>query len=156
MPRQKIDNKQINLLDYLENLQAQRSEQQTARPGSLNVQHQVREAITQAISQSGISRYQVAASMSELVGSEVTKSMLDSWTAESKEYHRFPFEFLPALCEVTKTITPLEIAAQALKVFLLPGVEALRAEIQRLDEQEKKIKAEKKKRITFLEQIGHV
>ena len=34
IPRQKIDNKQINLLDYLENLQAQRAEQQTTRPGS--------------------------------------------------------------------------------------------------------------------------
>ena len=96
MPRQKIDNKQINLLDYLENLQAQRSEQQTTRPGSLNVQHQVREAITQAISQSGISRYQVAASMSEITKVEIGDATL---------YHADCFEELPLLSHIDAVIT---------------------------------------------------
>ncbi len=51
------------------------------------------------------SRYDLAARMSELTGKEITKAMIDSWTAESKEKHRFPFEFAAAMetaCDSTR------------------------------------------------------
>jgi hypothetical protein len=44
-----------------------------------------------------LSRYQVAAKMSELLDVDITKTMLDSWTAESKEQHRFPALFFARL-----------------------------------------------------------
>ena len=94
--------------------------------------------------------------MSELIGSEVSKSMLDAYTADSKEYHRFPVEYLPAFCKVTGSSEPLTITAQAINMFVVPGAEALRAEIQRIDEQERHLKLEKKKRKNFLEQLERV
>ena len=39
--------------------------------------------------------------MSDLVGREVSKTMLDAYTSESKEGHRLPAELLPAFCEAT-------------------------------------------------------
>lgn len=54
-------------------------------------------AVTEAMKRGVIrSRYDLAARMSELTGEEITKAMVDSWTAESKEHHRFPLEFTPA------------------------------------------------------------
>ena len=53
--------------------------------------------ITEAIGRKVIrSRYDLAARMSELTGEEITKAMIDSWTAESKDRHRFPLEYTPA------------------------------------------------------------
>lgn len=81
------------------------------------------------------------------------KTMLDSWTAESKEGHRMPAIFVPAFCEAVKYNEPLKILSSLVGVFVLPGPEALRAEIQRLDEDIRKNSAEKKKRIMFLREM---
>ncbi|MDR1397204.1 MAG: hypothetical protein LBJ14_05680 [Desulfarculales bacterium] len=149
--KQKIDSHQTSLFDFLADLQFKK--QSLPMEGSLNIQQKLRISISQALKECTLSRYQVAASMSELISSEVSKSMLDAYTAESKEYHRFPAEYIPAFCKVTNCFLPLEIMAKNVGMFVVPGAEALRAEIQRLDEQEKKIKIEKKKRLSFLEQI---
>lgn len=70
-------------------------------PGSVNLQIEMCNLLSTMIA-SGIangrirSRHDLAARMSELTGEEITKSMLDSWTAESKDRHRFPYEYAPA------------------------------------------------------------
>lgn len=112
-----------------------------------------RESISQAIKSSPLSRYQIAARMSELVGQDITKTMLDSWTAESKEAHRMPAIFVPAFCEATGDTAPLRMLTKPVNVFCLPGPEALRAEIQRLDEEISRKQREKKKRLTFLKEM---
>ena len=91
--------------------------------------------------------------MSELIGSEITKMMLDSWTAESKEAHRFPAIFLPAICEATGQTEPLRMLGRLVGFFVLPGPEALRSEIQRLEEEIGSKQREKKKRLLFLKEI---
>jgi hypothetical protein len=58
----------------------------------------LREVISQAIRKCNLSRYHIVAKMSEELEIDITKSMLDSWTAESKDGHRFPCEYLPAFC----------------------------------------------------------
>lgn len=67
------------------------------KPGSLDIGVQLRSLLSELIKLSPLSRYQIAAKMSELVGHEITKHQLDSWTAESREGWRFPLEYLPAL-----------------------------------------------------------
>lgn len=121
--------------------------------GALNIDHQLRRAVSEALKQCPLSRYQVAARMSELMGSDITKSMLDTWTAESKEQHRFPAAYLPAFCTATNSRLPLEIITRATGGFLMPGGDALRSEIQRMDEDIAQMKRERQKRLLFLREL---
>jgi hypothetical protein len=147
----RIDNRQASLFDILKNLQ---EESQTSRlPGSFDIDSQFRAAISEALKHCPLSRWQVAARMSELIGYEITKAMLDSWTAESKEGHRFPAIFLPAFCEAAGCSEPLKMMGRLVGVFILPGPEALRAEIQRIEEEINRKQADKRRRLVFLKEM---
>lgn len=147
----KIDINQASLFDILKNYQEENS---VARPaGSFDIDRRFREEISLALKQCPLSRWQVAARMSELTGQEITKAMLDSWTAESKEAHRFPAIFLPAFCEAVGCSEPLRMLGKLVGVFVLPGPEALRAEIQRIEEEINRKQNEKRKRMMFLREI---
>jgi len=124
-------------------------------PGGLNIQYEFQGIITQCIKRCPLSRWQIAGRMSELLNQEITKYMLDSWTAESKEYHRFPAEYLPAFCEAVGSFEPLRILAEKANVFVVPGPEALRAEIRRLEEEIKRLQKERQKRQRFLQEVEH-
>lgn len=149
--RKRIDARQGSLLEVLERMQADNSTQ--VEEGSLDVAEKLRIALTQALKQCPLSRWEVAGKMSELLGQEVSRFMLDAWTAGSKEGHRFPAEYLPAFCRATGSQEPLRMLAQAAGMFALPGPDALRAEIKRLEEDERKVRAEKRKREAFLKQM---
>lgn len=75
--------------------------------GALNFAIELRCLIAQLLKASPASRYQIAARMSELLATEITKYMLDAWTAESREAWRFPLEYAVAFevaCE-TRALT---------------------------------------------------
>lgn len=151
--RKRIANEnQLNIFEAILNLQEREEPAKSA--GSFDVDRQFRESISAALKACPYSRYQVAARMSELVGFEITKSMLDSWTAESKEQHRFPAIFLPAFCEASGSTEPIRILGRQLGIFILPGPEALRAEIRKIDEEIQAKQTEKKKRVMFLKEMG--
>lgn len=122
-------------------------------PGSLDIDSQFRELISEAIRKSQYSRHPIAARMSELTGHEITKSMLDSWSAESKENHRFPAIFIPAFCEAVGNRDILTLLCEKAGTFNMKGPEALRAEIRQIDEAIISKKAEKRKRETFLKEM---
>jgi len=147
----RLDN-QVTIFELLESLRT-RLDKSTAAAGSMNIDKPLRDAISEALRDCPLSRYQVAAIMSELLDQDVTKTMIDSWTAESKEQHRFPGAFLPAFCFATKSNKPFSVLAGPVGVFVLPGPEALRAEIQRIDEDINKRQAEKRKRLMFLKEM---
>lgn len=129
--------------------------------GSLDIDTELRHAISEDIKHAVVpctgrelSRYDIAARMSEYVGHEITKSQLDNWSAEAHQKHRFPAQYLPAFVIATGgQRRAFEVLSRKSGLFALPGPEALRAEIQRLDEEEKRIKAEKQKRKIFLKEI---
>lgn len=123
---------QLTLFDFVKENEALK--EAVPQPGSFNISNQLRGELSEGLRQSGISRYEVAARMSELVGVEVTKSQLDSWTAESKEYHRFPAEYLPAFCQVTGYKEPLRAMAKMIQCYLLESEEALLAELGKIDQ----------------------
>jgi len=149
--KQTLDHKQASLFDFLKNYQ---QESQTQRPaGSLNIDRKFRDAISEALKRCPLSRYQVVARMSELTETDITKTMLDSWTAESKEGHRFPAIFLPAFCEAVGCSDPLKLLGKLVGVFVMPGPEALRAEIQRIEEEINMKQNEKRKRLIFLKEM---
>lgn len=121
--------------------------------GSLNMREPLRLALATALRRCSLSRWEVAGKMSHLLGCEITKFMLDAWTAESKDGHRFPAEYLPAFCQVTGDRETLTALAEAAGLFAMPGPDALRSEIQKLDEEVKRISLEKRKRLQFLKEM---
>lgn len=150
--KQRIDPNQTSILEFLKQCQNE-SELQQSVEGSMDIDRRFRESINEGIKRSHLSRWQIAARMSELIGTDITKTMLDSWTCESKEGHRFPAIFLPAFCDSVKYTDPLRILGIPVGVFVLPGPEALRAEIQKLEEEIKRTSQEKKKRLMFLREM---
>jgi len=113
-------------------------------PGSLNMGSAIREALYEAIKGCPMKRYEIAAKMSELTDADISKAMLDAWTAESKEDHRFPLEYIAAFCQVTGCTKPLELVCRPVGVFALGGPEVLRSERQKLNEQIKRLQAKAK------------
>ena len=141
---------QMSLFSLLDELQNQEFREEEGR---MNMRTQLRNAINSALKKCRLSRWEVAGKMSHLLGVEISKFMLDAWTAESKVEHRFPAEYLPAFCAVTGDNGPLSLLAEKAGLYALPGPDALRSEIQRIDEEAKRLAAEKRKRMQFLKEM---
>jgi len=102
--------------------------------------------ITDSINRKVIrSRYDLAARMSELTGHEITKAMIDAWTAESKEAWRFPFQFAPAMEAACDSTALQELFGRKRGSRILVGEDALLAEMGRLDVDEARIKQRRAK-----------
>jgi len=116
--------------------------------GSLNFALELRALLAQAPKDCPLSRYQVAARMSELLGLDVSKHQLDAWTAESREPWRFPFEYAIAFEVACETHRLTEWLATKRGGQVLFGREALTAELGRLqrqnDETQRQIRALRK------------
>lgn len=142
----KLDTNQLSIFEIIQ----ENAAVSAPLPGSYDIDKAFREAISGALKACPLSRYHVAARISELVGHDVTKSMIDSWTAESKEQHRFPAIYLPAFCEATGQTAPLAMLGQSAKVFVMAGPDALRAEIRRDEEMIREIQKRKAKKTALL------
>ncbi len=105
------------------------------------------EDIKHAVDEHGrsLTRFDVAAKMSNILDKEITKSMIDNWTAPSHSGHNIDLDELVAFSMVTRGHRAVNARFRPAGLFALPGPEALRAEVQRLDEREKEIKHEKRK-----------
>jgi len=119
----------------------------------MNIREQLRKAICSAIKQCRLLRHQIADQMSVLTGNKVTVTTIDSWTAKSKPQNRIPAEYVPAFCKVTDNYILFDILEGAVGRFSMPGPDALRSEIQKWAEQERKARAEKRKRELFLKEM---
>ena len=147
----KKTDRQYSLFDLISKLQ----NPATLSPGSLNIQYNLQGIVSECIKRCSLSRWEIAGRMSALINQEITKYMLDTWTAESKEYHRFPAEYLPAFCQAVGSYEPLRFLAEKAGVFVLPGPEALRAEIKKIEEEIKDLQKQRQKRMLFLEEISN-
>lgn len=103
--------------------------------GSLNFAVQLRGLLSTILKQCPHSRYQVAARMSELLGADISKHMLDAWTAESREPWRFPLEYVPAFETACESHALTEWLAGLRGGQVLFGKDALMAEMGRLQRQ---------------------
>jgi len=137
---------QMSIFDLLASFQSPPE----PHPGGLNIKYEFQGIISDAIKHCRLSRWEIAGRMSMLLNREITKYQLDSWTAESKEQHRFPAEYLPAFCEAAGSHEPLRYLAEKAGVFVLPGPEALRAEIKKIEEEIRGLQKERQKRMVFL------
>ena len=123
---------QLSLLDGL--IEIPRSPELTG--GSMSCGVELRETLARALKDTRMSRYEVAARMSELIGTEISKAQIDSWTAESREGWRFPFEYAAAFEAALGTACLTELLARKMgyKVYVR-GADIVDAEIGRLDAQ---------------------
>ena len=108
--------------------------------GSLDYDRELCAVLTEAIEKSGMTRYQIGARISELCNDDVTKSMLDAWTAASKQEWRFPFKFAAAFEVATNSTCLQELLGRKRGSRILVGEDTLLAEMGRLDLEEQRIK----------------
>lgn len=150
--RKKFDNpNQMNLFDEVVRNHVR---QDSEHPGcSLDIDTRFRAAVSDAIKNCPLSRYDIAARMSELTGHDITKSMIDNWSAESKKPWRMPAIYLAAFYKVTKSIWIWQLLTQPVGLYVMESPGALRAEITTLDEQIKKLQRGKKERQAFLKMV---
>jgi hypothetical protein len=140
---------QMSLLDLL---RQEQDERLVNRPGRLNQAVEIMAAIKKAIRQAPKSREVIADEMTELSGERITVSMINNWTSDSHP-HDMPGRLYSAFCRATGDIELIRILAEGAGVFTLPGPDALRVEIQKLDEQTKELQAEKRRRLMFLQEL---
>lgn len=143
---------QMSLLDLLTQAQAAIRTEPSGE-GAANVRERLRLSLCAAIKSCPLSRWEIAGRMSHLLGCEISKFQIDAWTAESKDGHRLPGEYLPAFCLVTADHGPLRVLAETAGLFALPGPDALRSEIRRLEEESRRINQERRKRELFLKEM---
>lgn len=98
------------------------------------------EALAHAKETFGRDRYAVATEMSRLMGRDVTKNMLDRYTAPSADEWRFPLEALPALVAATGDARLVTIIAEACGYKAMPGEATAVAELVTLEIQNREIK----------------
>ncbi len=125
-------------------------------PGELAMGMQVRHQISELLKQSPLSRYQIAARMSELTGEEISKHQLDSWTAESRSGWRFPLEYLPALEVALETHVLTQWAGTVRGCKVLVGREAIDAEMGKIKKQQMELARREKALKKLLEGDIHV
>lgn len=100
--------------------------------GSLHHGSEIRAIITQAVKESPFDRHEIAARMSRALGQTISKSTLDSWTADSKHQHRFPFEFVDAFEQATGSYALTNWLAEKRGGQFVVGREVLLAELGRI------------------------
>lgn len=145
---------QLSLFDIVKRI-SQGEKNLASKAGSFNVDAQIRALLSDALKKCPLSREVVAGKMSELMGMEITKSQLDSWTAESKENHRFPFAYAPAFCEATGNTDIFRAAVEMIGCYLLKGEDALLTELGRIEKQKEEMAKKEKLIRQTLEQLHY-
>jgi hypothetical protein len=91
----------------------------TGDPGSANMDVVLRSTITEAIRHSPNSRDRVAEDMSALLGVSVTVRILNAFTSEANEQHRFPLAWTIALCIAINDWRVLRLVVERAGFFLI-------------------------------------
>lgn len=146
--RKRIDDgRQLTIFDQIQELKSKKED----GSGSLRVKDDLQRALNDAIKECPLSRHQIVGEMSHLLNEEISKSMLDSWTAESRDDRHIPAEYLPAFCKVTGNFEALEVLNRKAGLFAMAGSEAVRSEIHKMREEARRLLREVRKREELLE-----
>lgn len=115
-------------------------------PGGLSCRAEIASVMSDALKNHD--RFDVAAKMSKLLGREISKHMLDAYTAESREDHIPPLDTAIAFDLAVGSSALAELSARKVGAKLVFGKEALDAKLGKLerirDEAAKEIKRIKK------------
>ncbi|WP_241084860.1 hypothetical protein [Candidatus Vondammii sp. HM_W22] len=124
---------------------------QAPTPGNLDLDIALRCALSEALKHCEQDRYRVAADMSRLTGHDISKYMLDAYTADSRSDHNFPFRYASAFESVTGSFCLTNLLAKARGCEVLVGDDALLAELGRVEQMEAELKHQKAALKRYLE-----
>lgn len=96
---------------------------------------QIARALSQAMSQSGKSREQIAMDMSEFLSAETTKNMLDAYASPSRDEHRIPIDSFIALIFATEGFGLLGFVAEQFGFVVVPEKYSALIKLHLIDEQ---------------------
>lgn len=102
--------------------------------GSLQHSIELREVMSEALRTSQLTRYEVAAEMSRLLGVEITKAQLDAWTAESRSNWRFPFEYAAAFDAALGGHVLQDLLARKRGTRVARGPDSMLADLGRIEQ----------------------
>lgn len=131
---------QLSLFDMIEEINPYKFAMPDFQVETRPLGNRVKEIISEAIKNSGLKRYDIAGQMSEHLGVEITESMLNSYTAESKEGHRMPAEYFPIFCKIVQDYTVLEVLVASAGGRMVKSSEIYLLEMGRLQQAEKTIR----------------
>lgn len=120
------------------------------RAGRLGRKNAVREALTMALSNSAMSREEIAAELSRLTGEAVSVNHINNWCSEAKREWRFPLEMATALCMITGDFGIMEAVLEGTGHWLANERTMAAAEYGQLVAEEKKRAAKKRKLLEVL------
>lgn len=103
----------------------------------------LREALSDALAHAEGDRHDIAAEMSRLTGRDISRYMLDAYTAESRADHNFPLRYAAAFEVATHSYCLTNLLAKARGCRVLVGDDALLAELGRIDRQEIELRAQR-------------
>ena len=103
-------------------------------PGAWNFRVEIAHVMGEAIKAAPQDRYAIAADMGRLLGREISVNTLDKYTSEAAEGHHPSLETAIAFDAATGQMALLAMYAAKLGAKVLPGKDALLAELGRLEQ----------------------
>lgn len=101
---------QIELLNWEPPQIVKRYDEERVRTHSLN--HKISRAIAETLSETELERADVARRMSEFLGEEVSRNMLNAYASPAREDHNISYVRLLALMHATNDVRLLQIGAE--------------------------------------------
>ncbi len=118
MAKQRSDTQTLSLFDWEPPKVSVNLPEEMTRGGTIDTQ--IARAISHALAESGLSREETATAMSDYLGQEVTKNMIDAYASQARETHKITLERFIALIEVTKNIGLAGFVAQFFGHIVVP------------------------------------
>lgn len=108
-----------------------------------NLASQIARATGRALRACPLSRDEIAIRMSDYLGEEVSKNMLDAYASEAREAHRITLERFIALIAVTEQHGLLGFVAEQFGLVVIPERYSDLIELHFIEEQERRLAARK-------------
>jgi len=109
--------------------------------GALDIDLGHRQCLSRAMQNSGKDRYQIAAEMSRLMATTVSKEMLDKYSA-SDPHNGMRAIMLTPFCFVTRTMDPISYLVEPLAAEVVTAGDMKFLKLARLEEQRRKLEQE--------------
>lgn len=108
-----------------------------------NLGSRIARAVGRVLKASELSREEIAAGMSEYLGQEVSKNMLDAYASEAREDHKISLERMIALVAVTGETGMIGFIADMFGLVVVPEKYSDLIELHFIEEQERSLAARK-------------
>ena len=104
------DDRTLDLLNWEPPEVVRRFDEERVRTSTLRAK--IARAVSETLRDCDRSRESIAAGMSDWLGEDVTKNMLDAYASEAREEHTIPYLRLLALVHVTGDVRLLQVGAE--------------------------------------------